>query len=118
MFKALFCWLYLIIGMDTSTPKEVYSNPMEGYIWQTSTVHLKNYEPINQGIFTEEEDSKEDSDDSDNEFNPAELLRILIKNTGIIFDGKLLGYSNDFGQLSSAYLPPILSPPDVYASLT
>jgi hypothetical protein len=119
MIKAFFCWLYLLIGMDTSTPHDVvYSNPMEGYTLQVNYGYHMNYSNENIGLFNEEKDSREDSGDSDDEFNSTELLRLNTDKSERTYIIEQSGYPFYLGRLSTAYLPPILSPPDVNASLT
>jgi hypothetical protein len=112
MIKALFFLLSMLWGGQPAPPQTAYNNPMDGFILHTWSEHGKTYAQTIERTIAEEEDSKSDSDDSDDEFDPLVFPKIWAlradNNLGI---HQKIG-KEQVGELCSAFLPPILSPPD------
>ncbi|MDT8886478.1 hypothetical protein [Aquirufa regiilacus] len=112
MIKTLFFLLNILLGGQQTTPQMLYSNPMDGFVLHTRSEHGNTNAQAAERTFAEEEDSKSDSDDSDDEFNPLDLLKIYSTHAENNFSTSQKKHIMYVGELSPAYLPPILSPPD------
>jgi hypothetical protein len=85
---------------------------MDGFVLHTRSEPGYSYSRTTERAFAEEEDSKSDSDDADDEFNPLDFLKIYSDHAEKNFSTSQKKYVSYVGELSPAYLPPILSPPD------
>lgn len=112
MIKTLFFLLNMLLGVQQTTPQTFYSNPMDGFVLHTRSEHGKTNAQAAERSLAEEEDSKSDSDDSDDEFDPLDLLKIYNAHAENNFSASQKKHIMHVGELSPAYLPPILCPPD------
>lgn len=118
MIKTLFFLLNMLLGGQQTTPQMLYSNPMDGFVLHTRSEHGNTNAQAAERSVAEEEDSKSDSDDSDDEFNSLEILKIYSAHTANNYSASQKKFINYVDELSPAYLPPILSPPDKMLVLT
>ena len=112
MIKTLFFLLNMLMGDQQTTPQTVYSNPMDGFVLHTRSEHGNTNAQAAERSLAEEEDSKSDTDDSDDEFDPLDLLKIYSAHAENNFSASQKKHIMHIGELSPAYLPPILCPPD------
>lgn len=113
MIKTLFFLLNMLLGGQQTTPQMLYSNPMDGFVLHTRSEHGNTNAQAAERTFAEEGDSKSDSDDSeDDEFDPLDLLKIYCAHAENNYSVSQKKHIMHVGELSSAYLPPIMCPPD------
>lgn len=113
MIKTLFFLLNVLLRSQQTTPQMLYSNPLDGFVLHTRSEHGNTNALAAEPSVAEEEDSKSDSDDSeDDEFDPLDLLKIYSTHAENNFSASQKKHLMHVGELSPAYLPPILCPPD------
>ncbi|MHA8080468.1 hypothetical protein VR610_04855 [Aquirufa regiilacus] len=116
MIKTLFFLLNMLLGDQQTTSLTRYSNPLDGFVLHTRSEHGNTNAQAAERSLAEEEDSKSDSDDSeDDEFDPLDLLKFYSTHAENNFSASQKKHLMHVGELSPAYLPPILCPPDDHA---
>ncbi len=110
--KVLAFLLHMLAFSQQSAAQTACINPLDGYILHSQSEHgIANAETASYNMF-EEEDSKSDSDDSDDEFDPLVFPTIWELQTDKNFKTNQQIDKDQIGEICSAYLTPILSPPD------
>ena len=112
MIKTLFFLLNMLLEGQQTTLLTRYSNPLDGFVLHTRSEHGNTNAQAAERSLAEEEDSKSDTDDSDDEFDPLDLLKIYSAHAENNFSASQKKHIMHVGELSPAYLPPILCPPD------
>ena len=112
MTKTIFFLLNMLL-MGPQTPSQTtYINPMEGFILHSRSDQGNASNQMSQDTPTKQGDTKSDSDDSDDDFEPIMFPKIWTLQVDKLYKPtKKIGKEQD-GELCSAFLPPILSPPD------
>lgn len=112
MLFAFIFWFNIILGFTNSLKDPIPQNPLHGY-----SIHAIQRGHGMDIIALEPVDTEEDSEDSDDQIDPAlgekSITTTLIPNLKTV-DLQIFEYSD---RLSKAHIIPIHTPPDTYAMI-